>query len=790
MLIAGFLILLLVDATLAPAASAQEQRERGLKVGRTQKELSSGGDDVNLWAVIIGVSKYKYGDQSLDGYRISNLKNAADDAQAIYDFLKSPEGGGFRDASEGGHMILLKDEQATKENVEKAMTGLKQSKPNDYFVLYIAAHGTLAPLREPGSTTTIDIPYFILYDTDLRDPHGTGFKMERFKDIVSEIPATKGLVLSDTCHSGGVQLAGRDSGNTSIRANGRYLEEVSRVTRGVGFISAADQLEQSFERDDLNQGVFTYCLLQGLSGDADANFDGKVTFNEISGYLRDEVPKLTDRKQNPKSNTTAIEANFLPLSVVSYADASAAKADPHGLLVIRTPDIDGVEVAIDGKPFAKFNSGTQRAVMAKIGTRSLTFSRGETKREIRATIEEGKPRIVEINLSFSESDLSEDSLVDPSEQQQNVFLREEKEPSKEAKDLFTKGVDSFNKQKFDDAIDLFGRAASANGGAYADAFVYKGRAEQSLGRKEAAVASFKAAMQMRPSDFETQTLLAEAKFNAGYNVEEVVSDLRGIIRRHPNFDFARVVYGDVLLSRKEFARAELELRRAVTINPKSPPARLILADVLTYQDSKEKQKRAVEEAEKAVQLLDEISRKQVSAARGLRRLSLSHIIFGGGRYINVPAMAEARHIAGKALTRMVERDESINDPDTYLDRARAHLQEALKLSRGLSDKRRLVLALDTSAQNHLLKGNISGAIADAEEALKLSASIPELKDYYEAHYTLYSAYVSDQKFAKAAEHLEKFIRSAGSQLDPAARKTLDEELKRVRRLKEANRQKG
>ncbi|HSE98283.1 MAG TPA: tetratricopeptide repeat protein, partial [Blastocatellia bacterium] len=461
-----------------------------------------------------------------------------------------------------------------------------------------------------------------------------------------------------------------------------------------------------------------------------------------------------------------------------------------GLLVIRTPDIDGVEVSIDGKPFAKFNSGTQRAVMAKVGTRSLTFSRGAVRREIRATVEESKPKVVEINLSFSESDLSEDSLVDPTDQQQSVFFREEKEPSKEARDHFTRGVESFNKQRFDEAINLFNRAVSANGGGYADALVYKGRAEQSLGRKEAAVASFKAALQLRPTDFETQTLLAEAKFNAGLNVEEVVADLRSIIRRHPNFDFARVVYGDVLLSRKEYARAELELRRAITINPKSPPARLILADVLTYQESKEKQRRAVEEAEKAVELLDAISKKQVSASRGFRRLSLSHVIFGGGRYTNAPAMAEARHIAATALTRMVERDESINDPDTYLDRARAHIQEALKLARGLGDKRRLVLVLDTSAQNHLLKGDVKSAVADAEESLKLSASTPDLKDFYEAHYTLYSAYVSDQKFAKAVEHLEKFIQLAGSQLDPAARKTLEEELKRIKRLKEANRQKG
>jgi uncharacterized caspase-like protein/tetratricopeptide (TPR) repeat protein len=774
----------------AGTASAQEVRERGLKVGRTSVELKSGGSDVKLWAVLIGVSKYKYGDQDMEGYRISNLKNAADDAQAIYEFLRSPEGGGFRDESEGGHMILLKDEQATKASVEGALTKLKQAKPNDYFILYIAAHGTLTPTFDQATKTTSDIPYFVLYDTDLRQTQNTGLRMDKFQQIVGEVPAGKGLVLSDTCHSGGVQLAGRDTSNASIRANGRYLDEVSRITKGVGFISAADQLEQSFERDDLNQGVFTYSLLQGLAGNADNNYDGKVTFNELTAYLRDEVPRLTDNKQHPKANTTAIEANFLPLSVVSYADVATSNTEPHGLLVIRTPDIDGVEVSIDGKPFDKFTSGSQRAVMAKIGTRSITFTKGEMRREIKAAVQEGKPKIVEVNLSFSESDASEDSLVGPSDLQQSVFLREDKEPSRDARDLFTKGVDSFNKQKYDEAISMFNRAAEANGGSYADAMVYRGRAEQTLGRKEASVASFKAALAARPSDFETQTLLAEAKFNAGYNVEEVVSDLRGIIRRHPNFDFARVVYGDVLLARKDFSRAEIELRRAITINPQSPPAHLILADVLTYQESKEKQKRAVEEAERAVQLLEEVSKKQVSAGRGLRRLSFSHIIFGGGRYTNEPALAEARHIAAKALTRMVERDDSITNPETYLDRARVHLTEALKLAQKLSDKRRLVLVLDTSAQNYLLKSDIAKAIAEAEQSLKLSETISDLKGFYEAHYTLYSAYASDQKFAKAAEHLQKFIEGAGSQLGPEERKSLDEELKRIRRLKDANRQKG
>jgi tetratricopeptide (TPR) repeat protein len=782
-------VLLIALAPSAILAQAPDQRERGLRVGTTRAETSS-SQPFNLWAVLIGVSKYKYGDQNLDGYQITNLKNAADDAQAIYDFLKSPEGGGFRDESEGGHMILLKDDQATKANVEAAISKLKQAKPNDYFVLYIAAHGTIMPSRDQASGRTVEIPYFVLHDTDLRNPQATAMRMDRFQQIVSEIPATKGLVLSDTCHSGGVQLAGRDAADSSRRANVRYIEEMNSVTKGVGIISAADQLEQSFERDDLNQGVFTYCLLQGLAGNADTNYDGKVTFNEISGFLRDEVPRLTENKQHPKSNTTAIEANFLPLSVVSYVDVSATGTpDSLGLLVIRTPDVDGVDVAIDGKPFAKFTAGTQRAVMAKIGARTIAFNKGGMRREIRANVESGKPKIVEVNLTFSETDSAEDSLVEPTNQQLSVYLREEKLPNKEARDHFTKGVDLFNKQKFEAAIEMLDRAVQAMNGAYPDALVYRGRAEQSLGRKEAAVATFKAALQQRPTDFETQTLLAESKFNAGTNVEEVISELRGIIRRHPNFDYARVVYGDVLLSRREFARAEIELRRAVIINPKSPPAHLILADVLTYQDNKEKQRRAVEEAERAVALLAEISRKQTSTARGLSQMSFSHIVFGGGKYLNAPAMAEARHIAAKTLTRMVERDESVTNPDEYLDRARAHLTEALKLAEGLTDKRRLVLALDTSAQNHFLKGNSIQAVQDAERALKLSQSIPDLKDFYEAHYTLYQVYTADQDFAKAHDHLQKFISLAGSQMSPAERSSAEEELKRVRRLRDANKQK-
>jgi uncharacterized caspase-like protein/tetratricopeptide (TPR) repeat protein len=784
-----FLILFLAIMPLlflSIGVNGQNQRERGLKVGSTPEEIRS-GRTVELWATIIGVSRYKNGDQNLDGYQISNLKNAADDAQAIYDFLRSEEGGSFKDVSEGGHVILLKDEQATKVNVELALASLKQAKPDDYFVIYIAAHGALVPQREPNSKTTVDFPYFVLYDTDLRDMPGTGLRMEIFRQAIGEMKAKKGLVLSDTCHSAGVQLAGRDPSSTSIRANVKYLGEMSKVSSGIGFISAADQLEQSYERDDLNQGVFTYSLLEGLRGNADVNEDGIVAFNELVGYLREQVPKLTEHKQHPFYNTTTIETNYIPLSMVRYSDVGlVAGVSEFGTLVIRTPEVDGVEVSIDGSPVGILNSKMEKTVKVRAGARSLYVAKGTIKRNMQTTVEPGKSKIVEVNLTFSEGE--EESLVEPTERQVGVFLREDGEPSKEARDLFLKGVDSFNKLKYETAIDQFTRAAQANGGGYSDAMVYRGRAEQSLGRKEAAVISFKSALALRPTDFETRTLLAEAKFNAGYDVNEVVIELRDILTLHPNFEYARIVLGDVLFWRRDLIGAERQLRRAILINPKSPPAHMILADLLTYQGNITKQKEAITEAEKALNLFEEVSRKRISAAKGLKRLSISHVIFGGARYTNDASMAEANHILAKAITRLVERDETLAERDQYLDRARVYIQEAIKLSRNASIKRRLALTLDTSAQNYLLKGDLLRAIEDAEQALKISDSIPDLKGFPEAHYTLYSAYSSNQKFMKAAEHLQKFIEGYGPQLTPQERKAYEDELNRLRRAASANRQ--
>lgn len=770
-------ITVIVFAAFVPSemrsVGAQTQ-ERGLKikVGVTSGE-SNQGAPVGLWAVVIGVSRYQYGDQDLDGNHISNLKHAADDAEAIRDFLRSPEGGGFKE----DHISMLQDESATKANVIAALAKLKQAKPNDFFVIYIAAHGGVIPYTDPQTNTSRDIPYFLLYDTDLREPEKTALRMEAFRQTVDGLSAKKGLVLSDTCYSGGVQLIGRGVDDSQV-ANQRYLDLMNRIPAGVGFISAARQTERSYEKDDFNHGVFTYCLVEGLSGTADANEDGKVTFDEIVQYLDERVPQMTANKQHPFANTTAVEANYLALSVVTYANlASKGAKGGFGLLKIRVPDIDGVDVAIDDKPEATLEKGVVRSFRVPAGDHRLVFKKANTTREWPTRVEAGKSYPFTINFAFSESGAADDTLTDPGEQV-NVYMPPDVKAPKDAEDLLRQGVDMFNKQDYRKAIeklnqanDKFDAKSRAEGGDYAEALVYRGRAEQSLGLDKEAVKSFQRALQLRPSDFETKTLLAEARFNAVANLDQVEKDLRDVINNHPDFAFARVVLADLLHYLGKPRQAEWELRLAINDDPSYPAAYLALADALTYQPSLDKQKEAIKNAEKALELFKKVSEKKVKFSTGLKRLSISHVIFGHANYANNNVMAEAHHMVAKTRTRLVQfnsRKLSAQEKSSYLDSARIELTEALGLAQKLTDKRRLALVLETSSMNHFLKGELPPAIEDGKQALKVAAAFPDMKDLPDVHLTLYGAYKSSQDYAKAAENLQKYIDVGGLSPDEAA----------------------
>lgn len=253
------------------------------------------------WAVVIGISKYQH-----SGKGIPPLKFALNDAIAFMDFLHSPQGGGFNPL----RTKLLSDEQATTRNIRSALyTFLKQAGTDDLVIIYFAGHG--AP--EPGRPDNL---YLISYDTDPKDMASTAFPMWDMETALKRyIVAERVVILADACHSGGV---GGEAGLRSVGSNNMintYLANLQKTKPGRAIITASEANQLSREGDQWGgHGVFTYFLLKGLKGEADADGNGVVTISEAFSYVYNKVRRATNSQQHPN-----VQGKFdrnLPLAVI------------------------------------------------------------------------------------------------------------------------------------------------------------------------------------------------------------------------------------------------------------------------------------------------------------------------------------------------------------------------------------------------------------------------------------------------------------------------------------------
>lgn len=743
----AILSLLILVVALLSSANAQDERKFEM-VGVTPDEAKN-NVKVRLWAVVIGISLYKQGETPVDEKRIKNLKYADDDALAMYNFLLSRQGGSFPKSN----IKLLLDKEATKKNVDDALEWLAdQAEPQDYFVIYIAAHGAIGPSDTDAGGKA---PYFILHDTDLGDVPNTAIDMRVFREKVAnrDLP-DKGLVICDTCHSSGVYVESERgipiNINLSIPANKEFIERIKDIPKGVGFLLAAGVDEGSKELDELQHGVFTWCLLEGLRGAADHNTDGIVNFSEASKYLTNGVQKLNPNQQ-AQAIPNSISATLLPLSIVSYADV---RRDDLATLVIRSPDVDEVEVKVDGKTTETLRAGIETTIMVKPEPHELEFTwKGSSAGRLRVEPELGRFEEIVVKFSFPSDDLPRRTGLPMS------FNLPEKNLSDKAQKLYYEGLESFHQQRFQEAIKKLDAAIQENNSSYQPALVFRGRALQSLGRHDEAAESFDRALKLKPSDYETETLLAEAMFYASgsVNVNNVLKRLKDISRRYPEYFYTRVVLGDVLLSRGEVHDAEMELRQSLRLYPDSPASHMILANILSHFLDKSKRIEAIEHAKKALTLLEELSTK----IKTFKRASLLHLIFGGAQYVDRGLLAEVHYILAKSYIQAVLFNQTTPDRAAYLQGASKHLLEAKTLAQKNSLKQRLALALALSTQYHLLMADTTSAIKDGEEALKISGPQPRLDLLCNLHFMLSQAYESNQRVAsnkfKAVEHQQKYI---------------------------------
>src|SRR5215510_10482328 len=244
------------------------------------------------FAAIIGVSRYQFHDAGLN-----DLQYADADARAVRDFLLLPEGGGFKPAD----IVYMENNGATSDLVRDALTRLlPRATPDDLVFIYIASHGSPDPF-EPRKL------YFLMNDTKVANMPKTGLGMFELQEVLDHLlKAQRVVVFIDACHSAGIAgprlVTGRQLERVENNVFNLYATKLYRET-GRAVLTSSDVNEISEEGPNWGggHGVFTWALLEGLRGAADANGDRVITAGEAFNYVSRTVRRETESRQNPRA---------------------------------------------------------------------------------------------------------------------------------------------------------------------------------------------------------------------------------------------------------------------------------------------------------------------------------------------------------------------------------------------------------------------------------------------------------------------------------------------------------
>jgi uncharacterized caspase-like protein len=182
---------------------------------------------------------------------------------------------------------------------------------NDVVMVFFAGHGYLDD----------DLSYYFpTHYTDFTDPKINSVNFKEFEKLFKEMKPIRKLMFVDACFSGEVdediyEMDGDDkpqkdkrdiriSGTTFVQSTALEMSKSIfsdlRQNSGATIISSAGGTEAAFEGEKWNNGLFTHCLIDGMTkGKADANKDQKIMLSELQKFVAEEVNQLSNGKQTP-----------------------------------------------------------------------------------------------------------------------------------------------------------------------------------------------------------------------------------------------------------------------------------------------------------------------------------------------------------------------------------------------------------------------------------------------------------------------------------------------------------
>lgn len=213
------------------------------------------------------------------------------------------------------YLKKLFNKSFTTDSVLQLKQYFSKATTNDVVMVFFAGHGYL--------DTDFNY-YFPTYYTNFTDPKINSVAFNLFDDLFKNIKPSRKLMFIDACFSGEVDIDTKSSPidnstnekekqkNRSLMAGKQLLTQSSalemskvvfsdlRQNSEATIISSAGGNEAAFEGEDWNNGLFTYCVLNGLKNlKADKNSDGLITLSELQSFVSEQVNKLSDGAQTP-----------------------------------------------------------------------------------------------------------------------------------------------------------------------------------------------------------------------------------------------------------------------------------------------------------------------------------------------------------------------------------------------------------------------------------------------------------------------------------------------------------
>ena len=231
----------------------------------------------NALALIVGIADYERTD--------APAIYADKDAQYFHDYaslkLGIPDSNiktMVNDKAEQGDVIL-----AVKDWIRRSSTPGK----TDVYVFF-AGHGLASQDGEKM--------YLLPFDGRPRLLDDTAISRERlFSDISSANPRSVTVFL-DTCYSGTTR--GTDMLIASRPIGIRALEQSIPDNFTVMTAAAGDQTAKPLK--EAKHGMFSYFLMKGMEGEADANNDNQITAGELHAYVEQNVVQQSSGSQTPE----------------------------------------------------------------------------------------------------------------------------------------------------------------------------------------------------------------------------------------------------------------------------------------------------------------------------------------------------------------------------------------------------------------------------------------------------------------------------------------------------------